>query len=333
MPNRRAKKVLTLALDESGATAVIVALIFAALCGFVGLALDIGHMVMVKAELQRTADAGALAGAGGLAPYGGPKLEPMWNNGIIEAHKIISNPANKANFIQFTITDGTVTSGYWALNPPNNYVQLLPHTRPDVSYLPEPAVKVTLTRPVDMMIAQILPGINRVQNVTASATAILPALTSGVFTMAVEKSLVEVTGFDNEIQLYTDDTDFGWKDQGQWFTEQDATHQYSDDTELCQDGNNDVPTVRANGPVYVGDHIWIAPGAMDTLYHDIIVGSTVFLPVVDSVEQKAWQTVQKFVSFTVKSLTPHSIHGNFVKFYNSAEDFPAAWGTPRLISP
>jgi Flp pilus assembly protein TadG len=330
MHNRRANKKVALALDESGGVAVLVGIIFAVLCGCVGMAVDVGHMVMVKAELQRTADAGALAGAGGLAPYTGTgsNMKPNWEQGKAQAHIIISNPANLANNVQFTATEGTVLSGYWLLKPPINYVQTLPLTRPSVALLPEPAIKVTLTRTVNMIIAQVLPGVNKVQTVRAQATAILPALTSGVFTMAVEKSLVEKTGFDNQIQLYTDAVDFGWKDQGQWFTEQDATHQYPDD-----EGNNDVPTVRANGPVYQDDQIWIAPGAMDTLYHDIIVGSTVFLPVVESVEQKAWQKIIKFVSFTVQSLTPHSIHGNFVKEYDSPEDFPSAWGTPRLVSP
>ena len=72
MHNRRSKQKLTLALDESGATAIVFALIFAALCGFVALAFDIGHMVTAKSELQRTADAAALAGVMGLVPYSDP---------------------------------------------------------------------------------------------------------------------------------------------------------------------------------------------------------------------------------------------------------------------
>ena len=81
MHNRRAKKKLTLALDESGAVAVVVAIIFAVLCGFVALAVDIGHMVRVKAELQRTADAGALAGVTGFVPYTGTGLKRQTGRG------------------------------------------------------------------------------------------------------------------------------------------------------------------------------------------------------------------------------------------------------------
>ena len=67
--HRRTKQKLTLALDESGATAIFFALTLSVLCGFVALAFDVGHMVMVRAELQRTADAAALAGVTGLVPY------------------------------------------------------------------------------------------------------------------------------------------------------------------------------------------------------------------------------------------------------------------------
>ena len=64
MRNRGAKKNMTLAVDESGAAAIVIAIVFAALCGVMGLAVDVGHMITARAELQRTADAGALAGAG-----------------------------------------------------------------------------------------------------------------------------------------------------------------------------------------------------------------------------------------------------------------------------
>ena len=67
----RTKQKLTLARDESGATAIFFALTLSVLCGFMALAFDIGHMVMVRTELQRTADAAALAGVTGLVPYTG----------------------------------------------------------------------------------------------------------------------------------------------------------------------------------------------------------------------------------------------------------------------
>lgn len=46
-----------------GATAVMVAICLVMLCGFLALALNVGHLLSVRGELQNAADAGALAGA------------------------------------------------------------------------------------------------------------------------------------------------------------------------------------------------------------------------------------------------------------------------------
>lgn len=49
--------------SERGATAIIVAIVLAVLCGFVALSLDVGHLFSVRGELQNGADAAAMAGA------------------------------------------------------------------------------------------------------------------------------------------------------------------------------------------------------------------------------------------------------------------------------
>lgn len=45
-----------------GATAVLVAICLVLLCGFLALALDVGHLVSIRGELQNAADSGALSG-------------------------------------------------------------------------------------------------------------------------------------------------------------------------------------------------------------------------------------------------------------------------------
>lgn len=52
---------MTSATHQKGAIAIIVAISLAALVGFVGLALDVGHLFITKTELQDAADACALA--------------------------------------------------------------------------------------------------------------------------------------------------------------------------------------------------------------------------------------------------------------------------------
>ena len=130
MNNTRSKKKLNLVRDESGAVAIFVALAFAVLCGFMALAFDIGHMVLVKAELQRTADAAAMAGVTGLVPYTGSisPQEPDWDAGQDKARTMIPTEANeieanKADKQIFATTEIIVDYGYWELNPPADYVQ------------------------------------------------------------------------------------------------------------------------------------------------------------------------------------------------------------------
>ncbi|MFN2491022.1 MAG: pilus assembly protein TadG-related protein [Actinomycetota bacterium] len=50
-------------MDDSGVTAVIVAIVAVVLFGFAALAIDVGRMFEQRRELQRTADASALSGA------------------------------------------------------------------------------------------------------------------------------------------------------------------------------------------------------------------------------------------------------------------------------
>jgi len=54
--------------DQSGSVAVVTAIGLFSILGLVALGLDISHLIEVRAELQRAADAGALAGARGLYP-------------------------------------------------------------------------------------------------------------------------------------------------------------------------------------------------------------------------------------------------------------------------
>ena len=232
MPKRRTTKKLGLALDESGATAIFFALTLSFLCGFVALAFDIGHIFMVRTELQRTADAGALAGVAGLVPYTGtgPYQTPNWSNGQAKAHTMIAIPANKADNQQFTATEGTVDYGYWLLSPPAGYVQTLPTARPTTAtYLPEPAITVTLSRDVTLYFAPIV-GVSTPTTVSATAIAILPegySIAKGTFNMAVEECIV----YNPDSTINLSPQDFGWGDHGQWFN---------------LDGSNDVPTIRRN---------------------------------------------------------------------------------------
>ena len=84
------------------------------LVGFAALALDIGHLVSVKGELQKAADAGALAGARALAL---PKGITDWNwaNGKDSAVSTVQkNFADNRSLADFP--NANVQAGYWDLN-------------------------------------------------------------------------------------------------------------------------------------------------------------------------------------------------------------------------
>lgn len=322
MENRRMKTRLTITSDQSGAITIIAAVGMIAFCGLLALAIDVGHLVLVRGELQKTADAGALSGAAGLAPYIG--TEPNWGAGQEAAAAIVNNVYNKADNQQFTLASSDVLYGYWLLKP-QGQDQTLPDSRPAAANMPVPAIKVTISRSVELFFAPII-GINSPQNLSATALAILPEATSmapgATFSMAVQESIVYIPS-TNVVNLSPQD--FGWKDDGQWYN---------------KDGSNDVPTIRKNVQINMGDNIWIAPGAMTTLYSNITPNQTIIIPVVEGTDQKTWQNVKGFAAFYVTDVDSKSISGHFVTKYLSPDVRPSSasgqgynvYGTPKLVS-
>jgi uncharacterized membrane protein len=61
------KRRVFLSSDQKGAVIVVTAFSLLAILGLAGLAVDLGYLYVVKCELQRAADAGAMAG---LETYG-----------------------------------------------------------------------------------------------------------------------------------------------------------------------------------------------------------------------------------------------------------------------
>ncbi len=330
----REKKKLTLALDESGAVAIVFALIITTLCGFVALAVDVGHLFWVRAELQRTADAAALAGATGLVPYTGSLTNPTpnWLQGQSKAHTLINNAANQADNQTFSLTDGTVLYGYWLLKPPTGYVQTLPTARPTTTaYLPEPAVKVTLSRDVSLYFAPLI-GVHSPQTVSVIAIATLPEAygTTGVPPVAVSLDTVTnniggnlvIDAVEQDLKIQSNKGIAGW---------------------FNLSGDNSVPSVRINTPLTAStSQIYMVPGTKATLTDLINQGDTIVIPVVQSFSQKDWVTIIGFAAFKVDTLSSNSMTGHFVTQYLDFNAIPTAGtgnnlygvgGTPKLVSP
>jgi hypothetical protein len=65
--------------NQRGASAIIIAICLIMLVGFIALAIDVGHLMVARNELQNAADAGALAGAGNLYLNDGAAVNPNAN--------------------------------------------------------------------------------------------------------------------------------------------------------------------------------------------------------------------------------------------------------------
>ena len=125
------KRWQTFIADQSGAMAVMAALLMTVLLSAAALAVDYGYMAWVQGELQKAADAGALAGARVL----GSDANPDWSAGQAAATSIVQQ--NKA--AGKLLTDCQVDYGYWSK---------LTHTLQSSSITPQktdaPAIRVTI---------------------------------------------------------------------------------------------------------------------------------------------------------------------------------------------
>lgn len=315
----RTKLKLTLVRNESGATAIVAALMLMAICGFVALAFDLGHMIAVQAELQRTTDAAALAGAMGLVPYTnpGPNTQtPWWANAQTQAHKIISNAANQVDNYVFSATDGTVTYGYWFLQPPAGQVQPPLSTVPTpLSYMPKPAITVTLSRNVKLYFAPII-GISSPKTVSATSTAILPAAYQDTDTPPIAVSydtVYSTSGGTIEIDVVPQDIKIqSNKGIAGWFNSQEDPEYESPN----------VPSVRymyqlladPTGAAY-GSNVYMVPGSKATLTSYMTSNETIVIPIVQDISQNQVESIIGWAAFYIETLSSNSMTGHFVDQY------------------
>jgi Flp pilus assembly protein TadG len=341
--NRKALNKFTLPRDESGAVAVYYLLIFTVLCGFGGLAVDYGNLVRVRAEVQRTADAAALAGAAGLVPYTGtaPTQTPNWTGAITKAQTLVSNVANKADSLPFAAGEGAVDYGYWLLAPPTGSTQTLPKARPTTAaYLPEPAIQVSLNRNVSLYLAPLV-GVTSPKTVSATATAILPEGygTSGIPPVAVSWDTVYnpdpthpgtyiIDVLEQDVKPQSNKGVAGW---------------------ININGGNSVPSVRIDANmvadpsgVATGSLVYAVPGTKATLTDYMAIGDTIVIPVVQDVSKMEWMPILEWAAFKIDAMSANSMTGHFVTPWFDPNVKPVPYtgatigtvaGTPKLVSP
>jgi hypothetical protein len=199
--------------DESGAVAVYVAIALVALMGVAALALDIAHMVTVKRELAKAAEAGALSGARALWPM----VLPVDNNETVTPNctyaENIARLAAQKNRVDGRNLAGdseiTVEVGRW------DYATK--KFTPGVSVNANGVRVITARANVNMTLAQVLGQGPR--NMSATAIAIMDYasnLGDGCIPIAVNKNEAfdgdnNVKDVDIRVRMIPDITDnAGW---------------------------------------------------------------------------------------------------------------------------
>lgn len=331
-----------LVTDQSGVIAAWVAVGIVVLIGMAALAIDIGRLTVVKSELQKAADAGALAGARGLCM--GPPA-PNWNL----AQNMATNTAQENKAEANLITTCDVQVGYWdyswseATAPANLKPPGTVPTSQDV-----PAVKVTIRKaagqnqgPLLMLFAPIL-GIKShdvsAQAVACAAPEPANSIDSGVgFPLATPISFVKALWDKNPPESFRIGSCYHDPTGGEW-------------TSFLIDAN-DVPTIdnlidTGNpGPIRVGDEIWIQPGTKTSVYYEAAcrIGDIVMLPIVpDDFLNHDYSPVLAFVPFKIEDACGGDnkfIQGHFVPGYqvpgglgdSKTPYYGAMAATPKLV--
>jgi Flp pilus assembly protein TadG len=322
---------------QQGALALTSAIWLVFFLGMTALAFDIGHLLIVRNELQNAADAAALAGANCLdKTTAGSDCSnipsPTINWAIASTKATNSIGRNKSDGT--ALIDGTVQTGYWNVNggtalQPTSLSPLGPCTRVAgtmTTACDKPAVMVTLSRAsgnnggaVGSLVASMFGG--TAIPISASAVAVLSApgrvLPGSLVPIAINSCMYDLywDSTTNSPKTATS-TDLNGVPQviGQpWEVRIGSSYHYPN----CESGQwtsfaldvNNVPAVRdliANGnptPLDIGSQTWIEPGTKSSLYDDLDAkypsppGADVTLLVVDNPVGWSTNTQTPIVAF------------------------------------
>ena len=100
--------------DKTGAVAIMVALLLIVFIGFAALAIDLGHLYVVRNELHNAADAGALAGARFLYNDYGTSVNPDANQIAYDAARDNYSEKDRVDVNWESGNVGDVQRGHWS---------------------------------------------------------------------------------------------------------------------------------------------------------------------------------------------------------------------------
>lgn len=321
--------------NEKGMVIVYVAILLMMLFGFLGLAVDTGHLFRVRNELQNAADAAALKGAWHLYtrptdPTQIPTLQ--WEVALLQAKEMITeNSSDNA-----ALKDAVVEVGYWNLSSSTLQPTSLPS--PGVSDIP--AVRVVTSRsagsnggPVSNFFMHLF-GEDRTAVGSRPAVALLGfpgTIPPGIlFPLALSKCMTDdyfsqdpMPDPPPQIRISSPYLPGGETCySGQWTSFQADDNDTRTVTDLMYSGN---PTA-----LDTGDNIWIEPGAKAALYSPNLTdwlpegGKDVIMAIVDTgtsdLSVKGDLPITGFATFHIDGAVGGSekyVYGHFIGYSTS----------------
>lgn len=270
--------------SQKGSVTVIAAAGILMILGMVGLAVDLGHLYVVKSELRRAADAGAMAGVRSLFPY------PLSSASLPLTPNCTAARSQGQTICQANLVEGEAStiaylqcgSWNWAANSFSQGCSTDPFTN---------AVTITVRKddvPLTVMGALGFGPIS----LQATATAVMDwvgKVDPGMaFVMALGKKYVQ-TG---EVYIYLNPAPI---DGGGWFTK---APQSPDNSKIkgYLDDPSTVPGLKQGDIVNLNNGDW---GDVLHILQTTYIGKTVWVPVVDTEKFNQSGPVIGFTSLTI----------------------------------
>jgi len=319
------KKLLGLLNQDAGMVAVAAAMGLVAFLASAALALDMGHLLSVQNELQRAADAGAMAGARGLWPGTLPIIAstppPDCTTAQNRALSAATNPGNQVDGGTSVSADVTVQVGRWNYNTKTFTPGCSSNTN---------AVQVTIQRNnIHTMFAAFL-GM-ATTNRTATSTAVMD-FAQGVGKGAMPIAISLTYAAPGQILFI----DFNPEGKGGWFAA-------PPDSASAQTFQNYVDQGSCP-PLNVGNLISLANGTDASVLHDLkdklqAQGSTwdTVLPVVNTEVFNQSEPIVGFLPFRITAVddtgNPKGVTGTVLGLLESATAAPGGLNYGVLAPP
>lgn len=331
--------------NQQGFALIYLALILVGMLGIAALVIDIGHMFVVKSELQNAADAAALSGAMKIySSSSNPSIAPTprWNEAKQRAESDIS--LNKSDgFTLVSANNGEVQVGYW-----DTVLRTLP-------------LKSSALTPTSNEVPAV--QVNTFRSGTNSVPTFFANVISDTFQKAAVKSgtAIAVRGFPSQVQpgqLFPAVLSKCLSDN--YFAQNPlpdppptiriySSYKFPSGAE-CETGQwssllvdaSDVPTIRDlinNGnptPLTIGDTIYVEPGVKSSIYDEIEqwINSghgEVLMPIVNTV--LSGNTSTPLVGFAAFKITlsvkkDKYFEGHFLTYYETKPGTTTPGGGP-----